>query len=46
MNEETFWRCTPGKLMRLAEVHLQVHGGEQKEKPQERLSLQELMSWR
>lgn len=47
MSEAEFWRCTPRKLFALAEVHLKVHSGEgQKEKPQERLTLQELLSWR
>jgi len=47
MSEAEFWRCTPRKLMALTDVHLKVYSEQgQKERPQERLTLSELMRWR
>ncbi|WP_327866268.1 hypothetical protein [Aneurinibacillus aneurinilyticus] len=36
MEERTFWRCTPRKLLALLEVHRRVNGGEDRVKDQVR----------
>lgn len=45
MSEEEFWRCTPRKLYAMLEVHFRLHSTDE-QKEQERLTLQELLSWR
>lgn len=48
MSEQEFWKCTPRKLFALTDVHVKLNSPEKqkKEKPKERLTIKELMSWR